>query len=96
MNKILVCDDEKDIVRALEIYLKAEGYEIRKAYNGREAMQMLQEERDQILDARPEDIRALAPRIRNIMDEGAFCVIGNAEAIEKQRDMFCEVRNLFK
>ena len=29
MNKILVCDDEKDIVRALEIYLKAEGYEIR-------------------------------------------------------------------
>ena len=46
MNKILVCDDEKDIVRALEIYLKAEGYEIRKAYNGREAMQMLQEERD--------------------------------------------------
>ena len=26
MNKILVCDDEKDIVRALEIYLQAEGY----------------------------------------------------------------------
>ena len=58
--------------------------------------EMLQEERNQILDARPEDIRALAPRIRNIMDEGAFCVIGNAEAIEKNKEMFCEVRNLFK
>lgn len=58
--------------------------------------EMLQEERNQILDARPEDIRALAPRIRNIMDEGAFCVIGNAETIEKNKDMFCEVRNLFK
>ena len=43
MNKILVCDDEKDIVRALEIYLKAEGYEIIKAYNGREAIQKMQE-----------------------------------------------------
>ena len=43
MNKILVCDDEKDIVRALEIYLKAEGYEILKAYNGREAIQKMQE-----------------------------------------------------
>ncbi|MBR3736370.1 MAG: response regulator transcription factor [Lachnospiraceae bacterium] len=46
MNKILVCDDEKDIVRALEIYLKAEGYEIIKAYNGREAIQTMQDAAD--------------------------------------------------
>ena len=44
MNKILVCDDEKDIVRALEIYLKAEGYEIIKAYNGREAIRIMQDD----------------------------------------------------
>ncbi len=44
MNKILVCDDEKDIVRALEIYLKAEGYEIYKAYNGREAIRLMQDD----------------------------------------------------
>ena len=46
MNKILVCDDEKDIVRALEIYLQAEGYEIFKAYNGREAVELMKKERD--------------------------------------------------
>lgn len=38
MYHILVCDDEKDIVSALEIYLKAEGYEVYKAYNGKEAL----------------------------------------------------------
>lgn len=41
MYHILVCDDEKDIVSALEIYLKAEGYEVYKAYNGEEALQIL-------------------------------------------------------
>jgi len=41
MNKILICDDEKDIVRALEIYLSAEGYETLKAYNGAEAIDLL-------------------------------------------------------
>ena len=57
--------------------------------------EMLQKERDEILNVQPEDIRALAPYIRNIMEEGALCVIGNAEAIEKNREMFSEVRNLF-
>lgn len=35
---ILVCDDEKEIVDAIEIYLKNEGYQIHKAYNGAEAL----------------------------------------------------------
>ena len=35
---ILVCDDEKEIVDALEIYLKNEGYTVFKAYNGAEAL----------------------------------------------------------
>ena len=38
---ILVCDDERDIVSAIEIYLSAEGYKIEKAYNGREALAIL-------------------------------------------------------
>ncbi|MGM9662120.1 MAG: response regulator transcription factor [Oscillospiraceae bacterium] len=38
MYNILICDDEKDIVTALEIYLTAEGYQVFKAYNGREAL----------------------------------------------------------
>ena len=46
MYKILICDDEKDIVRALEIYLKAEGYELIKAYNGKQALEAMQNEKD--------------------------------------------------
>ena len=38
MYTILVVDDEKDIVSALEIYLKAEGYRVLAACNGREAL----------------------------------------------------------
>ena len=38
---ILVCDDEKDIVNALRIYLEAEGYCVFAAYNGREALEVL-------------------------------------------------------
>ena len=41
MSKILVCDDEKDIVEAIDIYLTQEGYEILKAYNGEEAIKVL-------------------------------------------------------
>lgn len=41
MYNILICDDEKDIVSALEIYLKVEGYNIFKAYNGQEALEIV-------------------------------------------------------
>ncbi len=40
---ILVCDDEKSIVDAIEIYLKQENYNIIKAYDGEEALQALEE-----------------------------------------------------
>ncbi len=43
MYNILVCDDEKDIVSALSIYLKADGYQVFEAYNGKEAVEMIQE-----------------------------------------------------
>jgi len=41
---ILVCDDDKEIVGAIEIYLKNEGYKVRKAYDGIEALDILQKE----------------------------------------------------
>ena len=34
MYNILVCDDDKDIVEAIDIYLSKEGYNIIKAYDG--------------------------------------------------------------
>lgn len=43
MYNILVVDDDKEIVNAIEIYLKREGYNIIKAYNGNEALEKLLE-----------------------------------------------------
>lgn len=44
MANILVCDDDKDIVEAIEIYLTQEGYRILKAYDGQEALDILNSE----------------------------------------------------
>lgn len=41
MYNILVCDDDKEIVNAIEIYLEKEGYKIYKAYNGKEALDII-------------------------------------------------------
>ena len=40
---ILICDDEREIVDALELYLKNEGYDIFKAYSGKEALEIVSE-----------------------------------------------------
>lgn len=45
MYNILICDDERDIVSALKIYLEAEGYTTFAAYNGREALDVLRREK---------------------------------------------------
>ena len=44
MYNILVCDDEKDIVSALHIYLSAEGYRVLTAFDGPEALRLLDRE----------------------------------------------------
>ena len=48
-NTILVCDDDKEIVDAIEIYLSQEGYRILKAYDGLQAVDMLEREDVQLL-----------------------------------------------
>lgn len=40
---ILVCDDEREIVDALEIYLKNDGYQVFKAYTGAQALQVIEQ-----------------------------------------------------
>lgn len=42
MYTILVCDDEKDIVSALKIYLLSDGYNVLEAYNGKQALETLE------------------------------------------------------
>ena len=46
MYNILVVDDDKEIVNAIEIYLSKEGYNILKAYSGVEALQILEKNQD--------------------------------------------------
>lgn len=49
MYNVLVCDDEKDIVSALQIYLKSEGYQVFSAYNGKEALKIINREDIQLV-----------------------------------------------
>ncbi len=46
MYNILVVDDDKEIVNAIEIYLNKEGYNVLKAYNGMEALKIVKENDD--------------------------------------------------
>ena len=41
MTNVLICDDERDIVSALKIYLSSEGYNLFEAYTGREAIDIV-------------------------------------------------------
>ena len=41
---ILVCEDEKEIADAIEIYLKNQGYVVHKAANGKEGMEIIERE----------------------------------------------------
>ena len=49
MANILVCDDDKEIVEAISIYLSQEGYQIFKAYDGLQAIEVLKSEDIQLL-----------------------------------------------
>lgn len=49
MFKVLVCDDDKEIVEAIEIYLTQEGYKVLKAYDGEEALKVLKAEEVDLL-----------------------------------------------
>ena len=42
MYNILICDDERDIVSALQIYLESDGYKVFTAYNGVEAIEQFE------------------------------------------------------
>ena len=44
MYNILICDDQPDIVNALKIYLTPEGYSLKEAFTGKQALELLQKE----------------------------------------------------
>ena len=45
-QKVLVCDDDREIAAAVDIYLTAEGYEVLQAYDGFQALELLEKHPD--------------------------------------------------
>ncbi len=54
----------------------------------------VQRERDEILRAQPEQIRALAPLMRAVLGQENLCVIGNEQKIKEDADLFYSTRSL--
>ena len=57
--------------------------------------QILQQERDEVLAATPQDIRSLAGHIRAFMEDDCLCVVGNAQKIKAEENLFMKTENLF-
>ena len=56
--------------------------------------EMLQKERDEILNARPEDIRALTPMIEAVLSDREICVVGSESMLKKDGDLLMEIKPL--
>ncbi|MDO5133425.1 MAG: insulinase family protein, partial [Eubacteriales bacterium] len=56
--------------------------------------EMLQKERDQVLDATPADIRSLAKCLDEVMAEDCLCVVGSDAKIRENSGLFYEIRKL--
>ncbi len=56
---------------------------------------MIKQEREEILNAKEEDIRALAPIVDAVLKCEQLCVIGSEEKIEEQKELFKEIKDLF-
>ncbi len=59
------------------------------------SQEMLDQERAQLLGATQEDIRELAAYIRAFMQDDFLCVVGNAQKIKEEKEMFLTAENLF-
>ena len=87
MNRILICDDEKDIVNALKIYLNDPDYELLEAYDGEEAVEAVREKDVQlvlldIMMPRMDGITAMA-KIREISNVPVILLTAKSEDMDK-------------
>ncbi len=73
----------------------AEGARSMSAWMTHTTEEVLQKIRDEVLDASPADIRALAGGIRELLAEESFCAIGNENRIEKEKELFDQTFSLF-
>lgn len=49
MNRVLLCDTDKEVMEAVSFYLEQEGYQVYKAYDGEEAVEIINKEQIQLL-----------------------------------------------
>lgn len=56
--------------------------------------EMIQRNRDEILDASAEDIRSLASYVEAVLSDGQICVVGSERAVEKAKEIFLETKPL--
>ena len=71
------------------------GRRSREAYLRGITLDMIQKERDEVMDATPEDIRSLGAYIRAFMEDDCLCVVGNEQKIKAEADKFMKIENLF-
>ena len=57
--------------------------------------EMIQRERDQVLNVTQEDIRALAGLLESVLNTGALCAIGNDQQIVNEQELFNEIKHLY-
>lgn len=95
--------DERDMAKyiigtfgALDtpLYPEAKGARSMAAYLEELTIADIQRERDEILNAKPEDIRALADLIQSVLDDEALCVIGNENTIRDAGELFDTIEKL--
>ena len=81
----------------MDVPLTAEGKgsRSRDAYLRGFTIEKIQKERDEALDATPEDIRGLAEYVRAFMEDDCLCGVGSEEAVKAAADEFMKIENLF-
>lgn len=95
--------DERDMTKyiigtfgALDTPLnpEAKGSRSMAAYLEKLTCEDIQKERDEILSATVEDIRALSGLVQSVLDDGCLCVIGNESAVTAEKGLFMNIRAL--
>lgn len=73
----------------------AKGLRSTSAYLSGLTVDMVQKERDEIIRATPEDIRGLAGIVKAVLSQECLCVIGSEEALEAEKELFENLKNLY-
>ena len=89
MAEILVCDDDKDIVEAIEIYLTQEGHHILKAYDGEQAIRVLKNNPVDLLI-----IDVMMPKLDGIRANQIYESIWEEEAIAADNTVAVHIRHI--